>query len=622
VDLVFYGRSQRLEYDFIVAPGANPGEIRLEFDGAEGIRVDSHGDLVVKTAAGEVRQHRPAVYQEVNGRRQVIQGGYALLSRRTAAFRIGSYDRTRPLVIDPVLSYATFLGGGSMDLAMDAAADASGNIYVVGGTTSRNFPVTSGAVQPAYAGGVDIMPEEGIGIGDGFVAKISPDGSSILYSTFLGGNDGDIAMAIAVDSSGNAYVTGFTRSGNFPITEGALQTSYAGGKNWSADFPFHFGDAFVTKLDASGALVYSTYLGGTGTDWAMAIAVDAAGNAHVVGATSSADFPTSEGAIQRTYAGGEPVPDAFPGMDLGDGFVTKLNDKGTEILYSTYLGGSKSDLLSGIVVDASGASYVAGISWSKDFPATPGAYRAAGGGSDVVVAKLNESGTALLYASTFGGTGADECYGVAVDAGGNAHVSGRTRGMGFPVTPNAYQTKPAGGDDAFLAKLNAAGTELVYATYLGGKAAEDCFRPAVDAAGNAYIAGASRSPDFPTTPDAIQRRLSGQHNAFVAKFDPSGSALTYSTLLAGKDDGKAMRVTLDPAGNVYLVGFTSSMDFPVTAGAPQTKIGGMYDGFVLKISDLGTPAAATAVSPGTDSPSRFPRGVKLFRWLKSRMGVK
>ena len=621
VDLVFYGRSQRLEYDFIVAPGANPGEIRLEFDGSEGIRVDDRGDLVVRTAAGEVRQHRPTVYQEVNGRRQTVQGGYALVGRRAAGFRIGSYDSSRPLVIDPVLSYATFLGGGSMDLATDAAVDASGNIYVVGGTTSRDFPVASGALQPAYAGGIDVMPEEGVALGDGFVAKISPDGSSILYSTFLGGGDGDLAAAIAVDSSGNAYVTGFTRSGNFPITEGALQTSYAGGKNWSAEFPLHFGDAFVTKLDSNGALVYSTYLGGGGSDVGIGIAVDAAGNAYVAGTTTSTDFPVTEGAIQRTYAGGTPVASDMP-MDFGDGFVTKLNDKGTAILYSTYLGGSKSEILSGIVVDNSGALYVAGTTFSKDFPVTPGAYRAAGGDSDVFIAKLNESGTALLYASSFGGPGADECFGVAVDAGGNAYVAGRTRGMGFPVTPNAYQTKHAGSDDAFLAKLNAAGTELAYATYLGGKGAENCFRPAVDAAGNAYLAGDSRSPDFPTTPDAVQRRLSGQHNAFVAKFDPSGSALTYSTLLAGKDDGKAMRVTLDPAGNVYLVGFTSSMDFPVTAGAPQTKIGGMYDGFVLKITDLGTPAAATAVSPGTDSPSRFPRGVKLFRWLKSRMGVK
>ncbi len=621
VDLVFYGRAQRLEYDFILAPGAAPETIRLEFEGAQTVRVDERGDLVVKIAGGEVRQHRPAVYQKVDGRRRSVAGGYTLAGGRQVAFRIGAYDRSRPLVIDPVLSYATFLGGRSTDIAVDAAVDASGNIYVVGGTTSPDFPSTPGVVQQAYGGGVLLSAEMGIGIGDGFVTKISPDGSSIVYSTFLGGSAGDIAAAVAVDASGNAYITGFTQSQNFPTTEGAVQTANRGGKVWAADFPLELGDAFVTKLDANGALVYSTYLGGTGNEGGMAIAVDASGNAYVAGTTSSADFPTSEGAIQRAYAGGGALAADNP-IDFGDGFITKLNDTGTAIVYSTYLGGSKSDLLSGIVVDGSGAAYVGGTTWSKDFPVTPGAYRAAGGDSDIVVAKLNESGTALLYASSFGGRGADEGFGLAVDAGGNAYVAGRTRGLDFPVTPGAYQTKHAASDDAFLAKLNAAGTELAYATYLGGQGAEMCLRPAVDAAGNAYLAGDTRSRDFPTTADAIQRSLMGQHSVFVAKFDPSGAALVYSTMFNGRDDNKATRVIVDAAGNVYAVGFTSSRDFPVTSGAAQPTIGGLYDGFVLKISELGGPAPAALRSPAAEQARSRPKGIKLLRWLKSVIGAK
>lgn len=620
VDLVFYGRSQRLEYDFLLAPGANPDAIRLEFDGAAEIHLDRRGDLLVRTSASELRQHRPRIYQEVYGKRRAIQGGYVLLGGRTASFRIGEYDRRLPLVIDPVLTYATFLGGGNMDMVADAAVDASGNLYAVGGTVSANFPTTPGAIQRSFGGAMVISEEEGIGIGDAFVAKISPDGASVLYSTYLGGSDGDIAVAIAVDASGNAYVTGLTRSGNFPVTEGALQSTYRGGKPWSDDFPIHFGDAFVVKLDPNGAMIYSTFLGGSGSDGGTGIAVDAGGNAYVTGVTTSSDFPVSQGAVQPTYVGGTAVAPDMP-IDFGDAFVTKLNSGGTAILYSTYLGGSKAELPFGIAVDNSGSVYIAGTTWSKDFPVSPGAFRAAGGDADVFVAKLNETGTALLYASSFGGRGADECYGVAVDAGGNAYVSGRTRGMDFPVTSNAYQTAHGGNDDAFLAKLNAAGTELIYATYLGGKGAEICFRPAVDAAGNAYITGDTRSPDFPTTPDALQRQLSGQHSVFVAKFDPSGSALNYSTLFPGKNDSKAMRVMLDPGGNVYLAGLTSSSDFPVTAGAAQARIGGMYDGFVLKISDPGAPAPA-ADSSVADSSSPATRGRKLLRWLKSRFGVK
>ena len=341
VDLVFYGNQRQLEYDYVVVPGTDPGVIKLAIDGAESMTIDGQGDLVLHTSGGDVLEHAPVVYQESGGVRQPVSGQFVLEGDGQVGFAVGAYDHTQPLVIDPVLSYSTYLGGTSLTACSGIAVDSAGDAYVTGTTYSTDFPTTAGAFQTSLGGG---------GNGDAFVTKLNPTGTALVYSTYLSGTNYDGCNGIAVDTAGNAYVTGDTTSTDFPTTTGAFQTTYRGG-----------GDAFVTKLNSTGtALVYSTFLGGTNGDGGLGIAVDTAGNAYVTGDTTSTDFPTTTGAFQTTYRGG------------GDAFVTKLNPTGTALVYSTYLGGTGDDVGFGIAVDTAGNAYVTGDTRSTDFPTTTG----------------------------------------------------------------------------------------------------------------------------------------------------------------------------------------------------------------------------------------------------------
>src|SRR5712691_3292520 len=462
IDLIYYGTHRQLEYDVIVRPGADPNRIVLDFQGADNVEVDAQGDLVLHTAAGAIRQRKPVIYQEVGGVRTEIAGGYVLTGARQVGFQVAAYDRRRPLVIDPVLVYSTYLGGSDGDQADAIAVDAAGNAYVTGFTDSTNFPTTPGAFQTTFGGGADA-----------FVTKLNPAGNGLVYSTYLGGSFTDRGLGIAVDAAGNAYVTGFTDSTNFPTTPGAFQTTFGGG----------FSDAFVTKLNPTGTgLVYSTYLGGSTTDLGRGIAVDAAGNAYVTGATDSTNFPTTSGAFQTTFGGGF------------DAFVTKLNPGGTGLVYSTYVGGSSSDVAIGIAVDGSGSVYVTGTTFSTNFPTTTAAFQTTRVGfNDGFVTKLNPTGTGLVYSTLLGGSNdtgsADQPSGIAVDGSGNAYVTGSTGSTDFPTTPGAFQTASGGGGgDAFVTKLNPTGAALVYSTYLGGSGGFDFgVGIAVDGSGNAYV---------------------------------------------------------------------------------------------------------------------------------------
>ena len=442
--------------------------------------------------------------------------------------------------------------------------DTAGNAYVTGFTTGFTtstpyFPTTAGAYQTTFGGGYD----------DAFVTKLNPTGTALVYSTYLGGTSYDTGTGIAVDTAGNAYVTGTTGSADFPTTLGAYQTTYGG-----------YDDAFVTKLNPTGtALVYSTYLGGTSYDTGTGIAVDTAGNAYVTGTTGSADFPTTLGAYQTTYGGN------------GDAFVTKLNPTGTALVYSTYLGGTSDDVGYGIAVDTAGNAYVTGYTTSYTtspyFPTTAGAYQTSFGGGydDAFVTKLNPTGTALVYSTYLGGTSDDVGYGIAVDTAGDAYVAGYTTSP-FPTTAGAYQTTFGGGyDDAFVTKLNPTGTALVYSTYLGGTSYDTGTGIAVDTAGNAYVTGTTGSADFPTTLGAYQTTYGGNGDAFVTKLNPMGTALVYSTYLGGTGNEVGYGIAVDTAGNAYVTGFTTSTtDFPTTAGAYQTSFGGGDDAFVAKFA--------------------------------------
>jgi hypothetical protein len=549
VDLVYYGNQRQLEYDFVVQPGADPGIIQLSFQGAQDLALDVHGNLVLHTDGGDVIEQAPVIYQEQAGYRQAVGGRYVLKGQNQVGFQVDAYDVRQPLIIDPVLSYSTYLGGTGDDGGARVAVDTSGNAYVTGSTDSVNFPTTPGAFQTA---------------GHNFVAKLNATGTALVYSTYLGGTGSDSSAGIAVDGSGNVYVTGVTSSSDFPTTPGAVQTAYGGGSN----------EAFVTELNATGsALVYSTYLGGTNRDYGTGIAVDASGNAYVSGTTESSNFPTTPGAFQSNKNGNS------------NAFVAKLDATGSALLYSTYLGGNGSDSSSGIAVDLSGDAYVTGESNSPNFPTTPGAFQTTNRGSiNAFVAKLNASGTALLYGTYLGGSGFDGGNGIAVDASGNAYVTGIANSLDFPTTPGAFQTTKAGNTDAFVAKLNATGSGLLYATYLGGDGFDYGLGIAVNSSGNAYVTGYTDSVNFPTTPGAFQSTKGGGTDAFVVKLNASGTALLYAIYLGGSGFDQGIGIAVDGSGNAYVTGETASPNFPTTPGCLQpTYGGGNYDTFIAKI---------------------------------------
>jgi len=559
VNLTYYGNQRRLEYDFMVSCGADPKEIRLRFGGAKKLKIDEQGALVLETQRGAVRFEQPRAYQEMEGRKRAIEVKFALRESGTMGFEVGSYDQARPLVIDPVLIYSTYLGGSGHDTGNAIAVDLSGDAYVTGTTNSTDFP-TVNALQSMYHVGAEH---------NAFIAKINPSGSALIYSTYLGGSAGDTGNGIAVDSAGNAYVTGETASTNFP-TVNALQPSNSGE------------DAFVAELNPSGsALIYSTYLGGNGENSGNAIAVDSAGNAYVSGSTiDSTNFPT--------------VNPLQPSNNYGDNtFVAKLNPGGSALIYSTYLGGDGYNFGNGIAADSAGNAYVTGTTNASNFP-TVNALQSSHGGAqgtfNAFIAKINANGSALVYSTYLGGNAGDgggpsgtEGQGIAVDSSGNAYVTGETSSTDFP-TVNAIQSSCCGvfEYDAFIAKINASGSALVYSTYLGG-GFDGGNGIAVDSSGDAYVTGLT-SDTVPTV-NAVQSSNGGDENAFVAEINASGSALVYSTYLGGNSDNYGNGVAVDSSGNAYVTGATSAPDFPtVNALQPSNGGGGFsFNAFVAKI---------------------------------------
>jgi Beta-propeller repeat/CARDB len=558
IDLVYYGHQRQLEYDLVVQPGTDPGRITLAFEGAKGMDLDPSGDLVLQTAGGELHLKKPLVYQEVNGARQPVAAQYVLhkpekIAGLEVGVKVAAYDSKKPLIIDPVLSYSTYLGSSGDEFGNGIAVDSSGNAYITGGTSSTDFP-TVGPLQAVNSGN-----------GDAFVAKLNAAGTALVYSTYLGGStSNDFGNSIAVDSSGNAYLTGDTASTDFP-TVNPIQPTFGGSP---------YGDAFVAKLNSTGsALAYSSYLGGSDQDEGYGIAVDGSGNAYVAGFTYSTDFPTAN-PIQAANAG------------IVDAFVAKLNAAGSALIYSTYLGGSGSDRGQGLAVDGSGNAYVTGWTNSLDFPvASP--LQATNGGSDAFVSKLNAAGSALVYSTYLGGNFSGEFgYGIAVDGSGNAYVTGQTESNDFPTCPSSLsvcastgtplQSANAGGynfryNDAFIAKVNSAGSALIYSTYLGGSGDDLGYGIAVDGSGNAYVTGWTNSSDFPIA-SPLQTTFGGP-DAFVAKLNAGGSTLSFSTYLGGSFNDSGQGIAVDGSGNAYVTGYANSPDFP-TVNPLQPIYGG------------------------------------------------
>ncbi|MGA2739156.1 MAG: SBBP repeat-containing protein [Bryobacteraceae bacterium] len=552
VDLTYYGNQNRLEYDLVVAPHASWRSIHLAFGGAKNVEIDREGSLRVQTGSGWVTHRRPVVYQSVQGSRREIFGQYVFNGWHEVGFDLGAYDPSRPLIIDPMLAFSGYLGGNGDDYGHAVAVDGSGCAYVVGETGSTDFP-TLGPEQESMAGDTDV-----------FITKWNAAGTGLVYSTYVGGSSRDVGLGVAVDAAGDAYVTGFTYSGDFPITPGALRTSFVGDSK-----------AFVLELNAGGSgLIYATFLGGSGDDYGAGIAVDAAGEAHIAGYTASVDFPTTTGAFQQYYGGGS-----------YDGFLAKLNAAGSALIYATYLGGIENDTAAGVALDPAGNIYVTGQTQSANFP-TVNPLQAAGSESNAFVVKISASGP-VQYATYLGGTGLNNGTAIAADAAGNAYVTGFTNAPDFPVTSNAYQPVNNGSYNAFVATLNAYGSSILNATYLGGSGPDSSYAIALDGSGDIFIAGSTNSINFPVNA-AVQPAYGGGGDGFIAAFSNQLDSLEYATYFGGSGNDVAAGIAADSAGNAYVTGWTgsggSSLGIPTTPGVFQPSSGGGIDAFFAKFS--------------------------------------
>jgi hypothetical protein len=597
IDLAYSGTANRLKYEFIVHPGADPSKVHLAYRGVDGISVDGEGRLEVTIPGGGFKDDMPSAYQDIAGLRKNVSLGYKVdtqdhggekpLSEKEAVeaahiygFEVGDYDTTQPLILDPALFvFAGFIGGSNNDEGRGIALDTSGNVYVAGYTnsTEATFPETVGP---------DLTQN---GNYDAFVAKVDASGTGLVYCGYIGGTENDYGYGIAVDASGNAYVTGRTLSTqtSFPVVAGYDVT--------------HNGlyDAFVAKVNAAGsALVYCTYIGGSADDVGTGIALDVSGNVYITGYTGSSEATFCEiTGPDLSYNGG-----------TYDAFVCKLNSTGTGRYYCGYVGGAGDDYGYGIAVDASGNAYVTGSTNSNEstFPVAVGPDLTYWQYGDAFVAKVNSSGTALAYCGYIGGTDADMGYGIAVDSKGSAYVTGGA-GHDLPTVVGPYLTfNGSSYTDAFIAKVKPAGDALIYCGYIGGTSVEYGYGVAVDASGNAYITGHVQSnptSGFPVV-DGPDLTLNGGMDAFIAKVNASGSELVYCGYIGGDDWDIGYGVAVDAWGRAYVTGYSNSGgNFPATVG-PDLSHNGSHDAFVAKVYYYWAPEDKNAIGDydgdGTD----------------------
>ena len=620
IHLVYYAdESARLEYDFVLDPNARPDRISIRIEGADSVGMDAAGNLALRAGGQEIQEHAPAIYQVMNGTRKQIKGGYRLKGNALAGFWVGEYDHTLPLVIDPTLTFSDFIGGSYIDRGWGVAVDPSGNVWVAGETLSPNLPTTSGAIRPKYQGGNYVF-------GDGFVAEFGNGTTNLKYLTYLGGSGEDAAFAIAVDTNGAAYVTGYTDSPNFPVFPTNAYQHHIQGINLNPQGVYPI-DAFVTKLNADGKIVYSTYLGGMGRDVGLAIAVDNLSRAYVTGLTESSNFPTKH-ALRGFYRN---VLVAYPTnvngvitygvtnylanydggvfQGFGDAFVTRINAQGTGLDYSTFLGGGNENIGQGIAVDASNCAYVVGMTTSASFPVTNAIAKNLHNGTnstlipDAFISKLSAEGSNLVYSTYLGAKGKDVATSVAVDSSMNAYVTGFTYSTNFPVTLTNFSqwTNPTNlNSDVFVTRFNPDGsiTNGGYSVVFGGKRNDQGLGIAVDANQFAYIVGFTAShtnfADIPTNAP-MPAGFSATNNSllaiasrdvFIVQLDPQGAS-SFAAYLGGPGNDQANGIALDTTSSTnviaYIVGTTSSAKFPAV-GTSKFHGSTLYpDAFVARI---------------------------------------
>ena len=592
IDLVYYGSHRQLEYDFAISPGADPSRIQFEIKGAQQIQIDAQGDLVLETASGELHFNCPVVYQESANQetatqRVPVQGAYVMNDSTHIAFRVAPYDSTKPLVIDPVLVYSTYLGGSGNDQPTGIAVDSTGSVYVAGYTDSTNFPLATLGSLPT---GTDHV----------FVAKLDSTGSNLVYADYIGGNTQDFGYALVLDSANEVYVTGTTSSSNFPVVN-PYQASLLGSFN-----------GFLTKLSADGSsLLYSTYLGGSSSDVPSTIAIDGGESVLVAGYTYSKNFPVIN-AYQAT------VSPNLGGLFGEYGFLTKFSLDGSSLVYSTYFGGNTNvpyncgfpcwgspvSAIAGIALDPSGSAYVVGNTNTYNFPTTPGAYLRTDltlqNSSVGFVSKFSPIGLLDYSTYLYESSGADtNLNAVAVDGLGSAYVTGIAQDDGtFPVTSTTICNPSAvpGCNFAFVTKFDPTGSTLAYSTYLGPNNGATPQAIVLDASNDAYVLSSTASSSFSMVGgDGIEPYTSG-NDLLLVEIDPLAGSQIFATYLGGSANESAAGMVRDSTGNLYIAGATDSTDFPVTQGAFQSLLAGSNDGFVLKIGPNSAPAVA--LSPG------------------------
>ena len=545
IDARLYYENSNLRYDLIVAPKADPSQIKMGFKGTDKVYINYKGNLTIRTSIGDVEQSGLLAYQEINGKKVEVECTFNIIDETTVGFNLGNYDETYPLIIDPLI-YCTFVAPTTSGSTLyEGRVNTTQNVLFTGGTGSLIYPVTEGAYQIANAGSTDI-----------FVTKLEADGTDLIFSTYIGGSGAESALGCAYDNLDNVYVVGYGGSTNIPVSDSAFQIANAGSN-----------DINIFKLSADGTeLLYGTYLGGSGSEMVYTIDVDASYNAYVIGYTPSTNYPVTEGAFQTVHGGG-----------TQDVIVTKIAPDGRSLVYSTFIGGTLADQCYGNRVTPDGFCFVAGQTVSTNFPVTEGAFQTTYGGGtwDAFLLKLNQTGTGLVFSTYIGGELDDWGMRPDFDAAGNAYMAGYTQSLGYPTTPNSFQpTHGGGGFDAFVTKFNPTGTELIYSTFIGGTGVDYARGLAVDSDGWAVFGGRTTSANYPVTADAQQAAFAGgADDAIVTMINPNGTNLQYSSYFGGTGSEYARGIDYDEAGNAFPVGYAGSADFPVTPGAYQETIG-------------------------------------------------